>query len=874
MDRRQARPKRIAEWAPPGVSFLSARLSLGACLGLAFLAVLIVLIAGMRLVERSTSETARLVGSVESGYEPALRASRDLEEAVTTFQRRVVGRSHAASPEDIGDINDSGARVLAACEGYVRLAPANLGVAASDLRVRLQNFIDQGLAIGELYRLRGEDIQRSVIALDALATRTARAAAGVESGDQVFAPKSLAELARSAASLRASATELFAAPSSALAAAGERDRAAFAALLRAHSAELVRSPGRAWLDLEREDLVVASRAQAKFIENEQRIEAARTRFDASGQELVAWIDDALQRPAWRALRFEASRARATAEAAEEHLAHLAMSVLGVVLVIAGVIAYGIIAPARRLLRGTRQLAQGAFDARVSRGGVRELDQLAAAFNDMAETLSASRKALHEHQAALEDRVAERTAQLRHLAHHDPLTGLPNRRELEAHLAALIDRVRADATSCGVFYMDIDNFKTINDSLGHHFGDRVLRAIGTRLLGVAGAGGFLARLGGDEFTLVVERVESGAAAEACALRIMREFQCPVRVDDRDVLVSLSIGIAICPQDGHTTEALLRAADSALFHAKDHGRNGFSLYRPALLAAASHRFHTEQGLRRALEAGDMLLHFQPEVSMMDLRTTTVEGLMRWRQPDGRIATAGEFIAVAEQSGLIVEFTNWVLRCAIDAARQLRAGSWPEAVVAVNVSPQQFITGRFVEAVQRALHDARMPADCLEIELTETALQTNKLAVAALRELRQMGVAVALDDFGAGYSSLKSIDELPLTRVKLDRSLMKDVETNSSAAAIAHSVIRLCRSLGLTVTAEGIERQEQLNFLADCGDIYVQGYLIAEPAPLEDIERFITDPPPHFATIWPKAAAWRDDPARSQATSLVTFRRPRVR
>jgi diguanylate cyclase (GGDEF)-like protein len=873
MDTRQTRQKQIADRPPPGVAFLSARPSLGACLGLALLAMLIVLVAGMRLVERSTSDTARLVGSVEGRYEPALRVSRNLEEAVTTFQRRVVGRRKPASGEDIAGIRDSAARVLAAYDEYTQLPPANPGVTAADLQRRLQDFIDQGLAIGELYRLRGEDIRRSVTALDALATRTARAAAGIESGDQVFAPKSLAALARSATALRASATELFAAPSATLAAAGERDRAAFAAMLRAHAGELVRSPGRAWLELEREDLAVAARAQSHFIDNEQQIDAARSRFDASGQELVAWIDAALQRPAWLALRYEAGRARGAAEAAEDHLVRLAISVLGVLLAIAGVIAYGIIAPARRLLRGTRQLAQGAFDARVSRGGVRELDQLAAAFNDMAEALHASREALHEQQAALEDRVAERTAQLRHLAHHDPLTGLPNRRELEAHLAAAIERARAHATSCAVFYMDIDNFKTINDSLGHHFGDRVLREIGSRLLAVAGAGGFLARLGGDEFTLVVEQVGSGAAAEDCAGRIMREFQGPVRLDDRDVLVSLSIGIAMCPQDGQTTEALLRAADSALFHAKDSGRNGFSLYRPALLAAASHRFHTEQGLRRALEAGDMLLHFQPEVSMTHRTTTVIEGLLRWRQPDGRIATAAEFIAIAEQSGLIVEFSNWVLRCAIDAARQLRAGTWPGAVVAVNVSPQQFLSGRFVQAVERALREARMPGDCLEIELTETALQTNKPAVGALHELREMGVAVALDDFGAGYSSLKSIDELPLTRVKLDRSLMRDVETNASAAAIAHSVIRLCRSLGLTVTAEGIERQEQLNFLAACGDVHVQGYLIARPAPLEDIERFIADPPPHVASIWP-AAAWRDDAAPSRGSSLVAFRRPRVR
>jgi diguanylate cyclase (GGDEF)-like protein len=874
MDARPIRPAGMARWLSNAMPVLPVRLSVGTFLGLALLAVLAVPGAGIRFVQQSTSETARLAGSLESHYEPALRGSRDLAESLRVFEHHVTGLSRAASPEDLAAVKSSGTHMLEVLEEYSRLARSDPGTATSDPRARLQAFQNQGLLIGNLYHLRAVEIHRALAALDGLATRAARAANGVESGDQVFALKSLAEASRAAATLRASMMSLFAAPSTAAAHVGARDRAAFDAVLRAHSDEFTRSPGRAWLDLEQEDLALAARGQSRFLEIERRIETARAAFEGSAQELAALIENDLQKPAWQALTREAGRARVTAEEAQSHLARVAMSVLAVALVIAGLIAYGIMAPARRLLEGTRRLARGTFDTPVPRGGVLELDELAVAFNDMAKAVHTTQKALSEQQAVLEDRVAERTEQLRHLAHHDPLTGLPNRRELQSHLAAAIDRARTRMTCCAIFYMDIDNFKTINDSLGHEFGDRVLCETGARLLGVAGAKGFLARLGGDEFTLVVEELDSGEVAENYVGRILRAFQKPVHVGDRDVLVSLSVGIAMAPEHGETSEALLRAADSALFSTKDRGRNGFSLYRPELLAAASHRFQTEQGLRRALETGDLLLYFQPEVCLADMKTSVIEALLRWRHPDGRIAPAGEFMAIAEQSGLILELGDWVLRQAIDAARQLRSGPWPRARVAINVSAQQFLTGRFVEAVDRALREAQMPANCLEIELTETAVQTGRLAVDALHELRGMGVTVALDDFGAGYSSLKSIDELPLTRVKLDRSLMKDVDSNARTAAIAHSVMRLCRTLGLTVTAEGIERPEQLQFAADFRDVHYQGYLIARPAPLNDITRFVSETASRLESILPAATAGRDRPAALPETSLLPFRRPPAR
>jgi diguanylate cyclase (GGDEF)-like protein len=868
------RPRGAAPEPRRKIRTLSTRLSLGGYLVIALAAVLFVLLAGMRFAQQSTRETAALVGSVETRYEPVLRLSRELGEAVIVFDRQVLEMSEPASGVSADAVKASGERMLSIVEEFARLAPSELTGAESRLRLRLRDLQRQGFAIAELDRQRSAAAHRSLVALDGLAARTERAGNGVESGDQVLARKSLADLSRSAAALRASTIRLFAAPSAASAADANRDRAAFAALLQAHAAELARSPGGAWLELERDDSATASGAAIRFLATEQRIEAARDAADALARELATLIQTELQRPAWNALTDAAAHARITAERAERHLANVAIAILVVLLAVAAAIGYGIIGPARRLLDNTRSIARGRLDSRTERGGVRELDELAAAFNDMAEALATTQQALQEQQLALEDRVAERTGQLQHLANHDPLTGLPNRRELAVHLAAAIERTQRGTAGCAVFYIDIDNFKTINDSLGHLFGDSVLRAIGARFRETAGETGFLARLGGDEFTLVIEGISSAAAAEAFVGGIMGAFQQPICADQRSLLVSLSIGVAVCPEHGDTAEELLRAADSALFDAKDRGRNGFSIYRAELLAAASHRFHTEQGLRHALEAGDLLLHFQPEVSLMDAQTTVVEALLRWRQPGGRIAPAGEFITIAEQSGLSLELGGWVLRSALEAARQLRASVWPQAKIAVNVSAQQFLTGRFVESVERALRVARMPADCLEIELTESALQTGRLVVDALHDLRRIGVAVALDDFGAGYSSLKSIEELPLTRVKLDRGLTGGIATTASAAAIANSVIRLCQGLRLTVTAEGIERPDQLDFLSAYGEVHVQGYLIARPAPMDEVARFVSETPARMASVWRRAQAMRDDGSGSIEQPSVALFRPRGR
>jgi len=375
-------------------------------------------------------------------------------------------------------------------------------------------------------------------------------------------------------------------------------------------------------------------------------------------------------------------------------------------------------------------------------------------------------------------------------------------------------------------VDLDNFKSINDTLGHSFGDRVLQLIAERLRAATGAHGLLARLGGDEFTVLLENVESAAQVEEHAAQIVTTLQQPLNVDGRVLTTSASIGASMYPDHAADAEGLLRAADVALFRAKELGRNRVALYSPALFDAAAQRFRLEQSLRRAVEKGELLLMYQPQVSLHTLESTNVEALLRWRKPDGRVATAAEFIHVAEKTGLIHELTGWILHTAAAAAAAWRAQGWHRARVAINVSPPQFFESDFVEHVARTLEVTGLPASALELEITETVFQTGPATIESLRRLRALGVAVALDDFGIGYSSLTSLEQLPITRVKLDRLLVAGVDTNSRSAAIVRSIVALCHGLGLQVVAEGVERSAQLDFLAGCGPIGVQGYLLAHP------------------------------------------------
>lgn len=512
-------------------------------------------------------------------------------------------------------------------------------------------------------------------------------------------------------------------------------------------------------------------------------------------------------------------------------------VLGLMLVATIGTVFGVTNPVRRLTAATRRLARGEVEVSVPRGGARELDELGEAFNEMARELAGARAALERQQQRLEQEVAERTRDLQHLAENDPLTQLPNRRRLFRHLSTAIERASAAAGgSVAVMFLDVDNFKTINDSLNHEFGDEVLRQISARLRNVIGADGFCARLGGDEFTVVVEGPLTLEDIAGQAASLIRAFEPPLRLRDEDLRVTVSLGVSKFPEHAADAEGLLRAADTALFRSKERGRNQYAVFDQDMQSEAARKFEVEQGLHAAIQRGELRLAFQPEVELGTLEAITVEALLRWQRPDGRLVAPGEFLAVAEQSRLILDIGDWVMREAIRTLAEWRRGPWPEARIAVNVSARQLLDGRFAEGVAALLIEHGVPPQALEIELTESVLQTGPQTVASLRALRHVGVSIALDDFGTGYSSLASLEQLPLTRVKLDRSLVAAIDTRERSRSIARSIIGLCRGLGLAVTAEGVERSTQLALLAEEPGVTVQGFLLSRPVPAEEWLRLL--------------------------------------
>ncbi len=508
------------------------------------------------------------------------------------------------------------------------------------------------------------------------------------------------------------------------------------------------------------------------------------------------------------------------------MALITVAVLAVLLAVSIATVRSVVMPIRQFMLTTRRLAIGDVAARFARGGIKELDALAVSFNEMAEKLSAAHAVTSEYQAQLEVRVDERTRQLQHLAEHDPLTGLPNRRQLLTYLDAALKSAPRDA-QVAVFFLDLDNFKNINDSMGHAFGDLVLKGIAHRLReATGGPGGFASRLGGDEFTVIYPTPAGIADISRVGSELVSAFQRPMLIEGRELLVSISVGASVYPDHAQSPDALLRAADAALFSAKTSGRSRLSMFSRELLETASLKFRIEQGLRRAVDRGEFELLFQPEVSFETLGTKLVEALLRWRLPEGRHVSPSEFLAVAEESGLITNINDWVLRSAIQCCAQWHHGAWPDARVAVNVSARQLLDTHFVDRMKELLAEHRLPAHCMEIELTENVLQTGPATIETLRELRQLGISIALDDFGTGYSSLASLEQLPLTRVKLDRSLIASIDTSERSMAIARAIIGLCENLRLEVTAEGIERPEQLALLLAHPSMSLQGFLISHP------------------------------------------------
>jgi diguanylate cyclase (GGDEF)-like protein len=435
------------------------------------------------------------------------------------------------------------------------------------------------------------------------------------------------------------------------------------------------------------------------------------------------------------------------------------------------------------------------------------------------------------------RLEAANAELRHSAHHDALTGLPNRLLLSERLEELIARSRTQAKQFALLLIDLDRFKDINDSLGHLAGDDLLRTVSIRIGSQLREHTFLARFGGDEFVLLLEDVRVAADAVAVASRLLTAIAKPLSLCDIGIHASASIGIAICPGDGADATTLLQRADAAMYHVKSNGRSGYKVFSNDIRSLSRERLELDDGLRRALETDQFELHYQPKVDVRTGRIEGAEALIRWRHPERGLISPDHFIPVAEETGFIVPLGEWVLR---EACRQ--AHSWQQSMVgrirvAVNVSAKQFHTHDFADVVVAVIEETGLDPNLLELELTEsTVMRDAEASVSALRRITSMGIAVSLDDFGTGYSSLSYLRRLPLTKLKIDRSFINELGVDSSSRQIVRAIVSLAHNLQLKVIAEGVETLSQLQFLRDAGCDKYQGYLCSPPIPALEFAKHV--------------------------------------
>ncbi|HEY0489667.1 MAG TPA: EAL domain-containing protein [Telluria sp.] len=432
--------------------------------------------------------------------------------------------------------------------------------------------------------------------------------------------------------------------------------------------------------------------------------------------------------------------------------------------------------------------------------------------------------------------------IRHMAHHDELTGLPNRSLIRDRLDQAIHQARRSGRCVAVVFIDLDGFKLVNDGLGHNAGDDLLKVVGERMAGCMRREDMLGRFGGDEFVIILADQPDDATAVAPVLEKLRQaVNEPVLLEGQEVQVSCSMGVVMYPRDGDDPNTLMMNADAAMYRAKDLGKNSFQFYAREMNASVEQKLVLLEGLRNALECGQFHLLYQPKVDLRSGRMFGVEALIRWQHPDHGMVAPGRFIALAEESGLIIPIGDWVLQTACRQAVAWREAGLPPLTMSVNVSPRQFEEKRLVERVAQALSDSGLAAAALEIEVTEGLIMRDLAqSVGKMGELKDMGVALSIDDFGTGYSSLSALKSFPISTLKIDKSFVSDLADNAGDQAIALAVISLGHRLNLRVLAEGVETEQQRRFLLenDCDEM--QGYLFSRPLAPEGIAELLRREP----------------------------------
>ncbi|MGD9943358.1 MAG: EAL domain-containing protein [Burkholderiaceae bacterium] len=471
---------------------------------------------------------------------------------------------------------------------------------------------------------------------------------------------------------------------------------------------------------------------------------------------------------------------------------------------------------------------------------RSLQELKRVRDELELLVHERTEALERANAHLLSEIAERQVaegRVRHLAHHDSLSGLPNRHLLEHRLEDALRQSRPRGRACAVVVLDLDRFKAVNDSLGRTVGDALLRAVARRLCEVVRPTDTVARVGGDEFVLLLADIGGADDAVGVVERVLEQLVQPYQLDRHTLRITPSIGIALSPRDGDDAATLIGRADAAMYHAKAQGRQCFQFFSERVLQSSAQRLQMEGELHDAVRRGELLLHYQPRFELVGGTLSAVEALVRWRHPVRGLISPAEFIPLAEETGLIHAIGDWVLR---EACRQQR--SWldrglPVKPLAVNLSAQQFRSRDLHESVGGVLAGAGLPAQLLELEITEsTLMQNTEETLDTLRRLASSGVKISIDDFGTGYSSLAYLKRFPVDLLKIDRSFVRDIHTDPDDAAIVRAIVGLARSLGMAVVAEGVETAEQARFLRAAGCDEVQGFLFGSPMLPDEVERYM--------------------------------------
>lgn len=546
------------------------------------------------------------------------------------------------------------------------------------------------------------------------------------------------------------------------------------------------------------------------------------------------------------LEFVAIKPLAMLTRATENLKKMVSLVSITVASLAIIILYFIIThiitrPLSKLQKATKLMASGMLDVDIDVKQSDEVGDLAIALGDMSRQLKRS------------------TEQIQELAYFDTLTGLPNKVSFLDGVRGLIQQAATNENMMAVLFFDLDNFKTINDSLGHHCGDELLMTVGTRLrecirgsdmiqnahnLQRETKGSMLARMGGDEFTLALANIYEPQQASKVAIRILTKLAMPFYLNESEVFVGASIGIAVYPRDGDTPDALLKHADIAMYEAKSRGKNNFQYFDQGMNDPINERLSLESAMRAAIEHREFQLYYQPKVPVGEERSFEFEALLRWKHPQRGFVSPAIFIPIAEETGLIQQIGDWIFDTACEQIRRWIDQGYENVRVSVNLSPVQMNYGNPIGIVTQSLKKYDILPHHLEIEITESGLMRNEQnATAILQHLKETGIRIALDDFGTGYSSLAYLRRFPIDVLKIDRAFVKDVESDPVSTKVLDAVIALAKSLDLAIVAEGVETLAQLQFLTERKCDLIQGYVYARPTPPQEAIDFFDA---HYAAI----------------------------